>query len=115
MAPASLKRVRDHRLFNDAWVAYRALAGCIVPSLVGAGLDPLGEPWKPFNAQDCRDTAVSRLSLATDSLMEIAAWHDSSPEEIVKLARHYMAITPTHADRGGEKLLRMCAEMEIAV
>ncbi|NOX95098.1 MAG: hypothetical protein GXP04_08375, partial [Alphaproteobacteria bacterium] len=107
--------VPHHSLFNERWRAYRALAGEIAPSLIGEGVDPLGEPCKAFNAQDCRDTAVSRLAMATESIIEIAAWHGSDPEEIARLAKHYLAIRPEHADRAGEKLTKMCAEMGIAV
>jgi hypothetical protein len=106
---------RDHRPFNDRWNEYRALAAKKVKSLGGEGVNALGEPWLAFRAQDCRDTAVSRLALATTSLLEIAAWHGSDVDEITKLAKHYIAITPQHADQGGEKLAEMCAKMGIAV
>lgn len=107
--------LRDHRPYNARWTAYRALAGKKTPSLIGEGENALGERWTAFNAQDCRDTAVSRLALATDSIVELASWHGSDPEEIARLARHYIAVDPAHATRAGEKLAALCRQMEIAV
>lgn len=108
-------KTRDHRPFNDRWNAYVDLAGKIVPSIAGQGKNRLGEPWSAFRAQDCRDTAVTRLSLSGADIAQIAAWHGSSVEEVTKLAKHYMQISGEHADAGGDKLVDMCRKMGIAV
>lgn len=96
--------VKDHRPFNDRWAAHRELAGKICPSLIGAGKNRLGASHVAFNAQDCRDTAVTRLALAGATMAEIAAWHGSSVEVIVTLCRAYLAVGAEHADAGAEKL-----------
>lgn len=94
----------DHRPFNDLWLQYRALAARLEPSLEGKGRDPLGEPWLDFRPQDCRDTACTRLLDAGCELPEIAAWHGSSVENVIRLIRHYVAIAPKHAATAGDKL-----------
>lgn len=94
----------DHRPFNDLWLEYRALAARIEPSLNGEGLDPMGEPWLDFRPQDCRDTACTRLLDAGADLAEIASWHGSSVENVIRLIRHYVAIAPKHAAAAGDKL-----------
>lgn len=94
----------DHRPFNDLWLEYRAVAALIEPSLAGGGVDPLGEPWLDFRPQDCRDTACTRLLDAGADLAEIASWHGSSVENVIRLIRHYVAIAPKHAAAAGDKL-----------
>lgn len=96
--------ISDHRPFNDLWLEYRALAALIEPSLAGKGLDPMGEPWLDFRPQDCRDTACTRLLDAGAVLAEIASWHGSSVENVIRLIRHYVAIAPKHAASAGDKL-----------
>lgn len=102
--------VRDHRPFNEIWNDYRALAAKFAPSLAGEGLDPLGEPWLDFRPQDCRDTAVTRLMSAGCDLAQIASWHGSSVDNVIKLARHYIQIAPDHAAAAGEKLEKWTRE-----
>ncbi|WOI54326.1 hypothetical protein [Parvularcula sp. LCG005] len=95
-------QVRKHKPFNEEWNARRALAGQLVPSLIGEGIDPLGDPWTAFNAQDCRDTAVTRLFAAGCSVPEVASWHGSN--DLSLLVAHYLKIMPTDAVEAGEKL-----------
>lgn len=107
--------VVTHSQFNRHWQDYRGLAGQIVPSLVGDGVSRIGEPIPAFNAQDCRDVAVSRLADAGCDLFEIAAWHGSDADHILKLAQHYIAIGETHASRAGQKLLAMAERRGLAL
>ena len=96
---------------NVQWVKARALAGLLVPSLLGDGLDPFGEPWAPLTLADSRDTGVTRLfeALGMDNeakLAEIASWHGSSVENLLSLLKHYLVINPAFADRAGASLER---------
>jgi len=107
--------VHYHREFSDAWNAHRDLAGEIVPSIIGRGNDRYGDPWTPFLAQDCRDTAVTRLAHGGLSLLQISAWHGSSPEVLAKLVKHYIHLTPEMADRGTDQMIKTIAAAGITV
>ncbi|MEL7488922.1 MAG: hypothetical protein AAGJ87_17125, partial [Pseudomonadota bacterium] len=109
------KGVRYHRPFNDLWRERRTLAGLIAPSLVGDGVDRLGDPLPAFNAQDCRDTAVTRLMEAGCDIFQIASWHGSDPKDILDLVKHYIAIGPDKAREAGDKLIAHARENGISV
>lgn len=87
--------IDQHNVFTFRWNDHRALAGQIVPSLIGEGLNPLGEQWLDFKAQDCRDTAATRLYAATDGdLNAVSNYHGSDPEDLRQLMKHYIEINP---------------------
>lgn len=98
--------VVSHTRFTAKWNEYRDLAGRLCPSLVGEGTNPIGDPWLPFNAQDCRDTGVTRLWEATRDLSKVALYHGSSPDQLAKLARHYIQINPFLSFDAGADLER---------
>jgi len=95
-----------YRRFNAHWRAARALAGLKVPSLIGRGLDPYGDPVLPLNFSDARDTAVTRLFEAQTgkegALAEIASWHGSSVKTLLDLLENYLVLNPRFADRAGD-------------
>lgn len=97
---------------NSHWVAARRLAAHMVPSLDGHGIDAFGEPNRPLTMADSRDTSVTRIFEATGTdnearLAEIAAWHGSSVENLLKLLKHYLVINPAFADKAGAALERL--------
>ncbi len=92
---------------NWRWNAYRALAGLITPSLIGIGKDRHGNRNLDFRAQDCRDTAVTRLVNAGLTDMQVASWHGSSPTVIRTLAENYIDLSPDLARTGPVRLKRV--------
>ncbi len=99
--------IRQHKRFNDLWRERRALAGRIEPRLIGATTDRLGDTVPELNAQDLRDTAITRLTNAGADLWQLCAWHGSNPEHMTQLAQHYIQIGESHAAQAGEKLVKM--------
>ena len=96
---------------NSHWIRARAFAGRLQPSLIGQGRDAFGQANKSLTLADSRDTGVTRLfeALGTENearLAEIASWHGSSVENLLKLLKHYLVINPTFADKAGAALER---------
>lgn len=94
-----------HNRFEKQWNKYRALAGQLVPSLVGEGKNLLGQDWLAFRAQDCRDTAATRIYRATGGdLKKLSLFHGSNEKALLDLMRHYIEIDPTAAVEVGREL-----------
>lgn len=110
------KNIPHHRPFADSWRTYRQLAGVIQPSLLGEGMNRLGEPNTPLRAQDCRDTGITRLFDAGASLAEIAVWHGAgTAENMAAIAKHYIERNPEAARVGGERLMAFIQERGISI
>jgi hypothetical protein len=98
---------------NSHWISARALAGRKVPSLIGRGVDPFGDPIAPLWFADARDTAVTRLFEAMSdkdgALASIAMWWGgdaASIENLLKVLKHYLVFNPRFADQAGDALRR---------
>lgn len=102
-----------YRDLNACWTAARALAGRKIPSLIGDGRDPFGDPVPPLFFMDSRDTAVTRLFEAMSdqdgALASIAMWWGgdaASIENLLKVLKHYLVFNPRFADKAGDALRR---------
>lgn len=107
--------ISGHKPYTDIWKPYMALAGQFEPSIIGKAKDRLDRQILPLNAQDFRDTAVTRLMMAKCTIFQIAAWHGSEPKVILDLVKHYIEIGPEQAEEAGEKLMTMMSEQGWAV
>lgn len=107
--------VRRHKPFNALWRERAALAALIEPSIAGAGTDRLGRPLLALNAQDMRDTAVTRLVEADCTIFEISSWHGSDPKVILSLVRNYIEIGPARAAEAGAKLMASLERQGVAI
>lgn len=106
----------EHNAFSRLWRLHRDLAGQLVPSLVGQGRDATGKPWLPFRAQDCRDTAATRLYRATGGdLAKVSLYHGSSPAALVGLMRHYIEIDAAASSEVGRRLEAYATERGITI
>jgi integrase len=81
------------RWFNDRYRAVRSRAMEICPSVAS------------FNYQDLRDTAVTRLSLASCTIIEIASITGHSLQSIHSIMKHYLELAEAHADIAIDKVV----------
>lgn len=85
--------------------AARALAARFVPSLLGEGRDPWGDPITPFTFEDCRDTGITRLFRAGANAEQVAAWSAHKDLNALRaLADAYISLDAEIADQGGDLL-----------
>lgn len=83
----------------------RALAGKMLPSLLGEGIDDWGQPHKTFTFEDCRDTGITRLLRAGCSIEQVASWSNHKDVNALRaLASSYMDLTGEVADAAGDNL-----------